>query len=266
MGQGSSKDAEFAASLERSKKLEAINKQTFKQEQQKIKLLLLGAGESGKSTIFKQMEILYGQSYPESERALMVSVVHSNILSNIRALVHACAKFTPLANPSLADEFAKVPESEDTVLDTTVGALVKKIWADSGAQQTWGVKSNFQIQDALSWYMKDIDRISATGYIPSVDDILHARVRTSGIVEKQYKIDKVEFAMYDVGGQRNERKKWIHLFDNVTAVIFVAAISEYDQCLYEDENMYRMDEALLLFDEVCSTFVLQKHKNLKKKN
>lgn len=40
--------------------------------------------------------------------------------------------------------------------------------------------------------------------------------------------------MFDVGGQRNERKKWIHCFDDVTAVIFVAAISEYDQVLYED--------------------------------
>ena len=35
--------------------------------------------------------------------------------------------------------------------------------------------------------------------------------------------------MFDVGGQRNERRKWIHCFDNVTAVIFVTAISEYDQ-------------------------------------
>jgi hypothetical protein len=58
--------------------------------------------------------------------------------------------------------------------------------------------------------------------------------------------------MYDVGGQRNERKKWIHCFDGVTAVIFVAAISEYDQFLYEDDQMYRMDEAVILFDEVCN--------------
>lgn len=40
---------------------------------------------------------------------------------------------------------------------------------------------------------------------------------------------QVEFRMVDVGGQRNERRKWIHAFEGVTAVIFVAAISEYDQ-------------------------------------
>ena len=48
------------------------------------------------------------------------------------------------------------------------------------------------------------------------------------------------FEMYDVGGQRNERKKWIHCFEGVTAVIFVAAISEYDQKLFEDASTNRM--------------------------
>ncbi|RYY87513.1 hypothetical protein EON63_03865 [archaeon] len=43
-----------------------------------------------------------------------------------------------------------------------------------------------------------------------------------------------------IGGQRNERKKWIHCFEGVTAVIFVAAISEYDQKLFEDASTNRM--------------------------
>lgn len=59
--------------------------------------------------------------------------------------------------------------------------------------------------------------------------------------------------MYDVGGQRNERKKWIHCFDEVTAVIFVAAISEYDQVLYEDNTQNRLVEAINLFEEICNS-------------
>jgi len=59
--------------------------------------------------------------------------------------------------------------------------------------------------------------------------------------------------MFDVGGQRNERKKWIHCFSDVTAVLFVAAMSEYDMILYEDEDTNRMDEALNLFDEICNS-------------
>lgn len=60
-------------------------------------------------------------------------------------------------------------------------------------------------------------------------------------------------SIFDVGGQRNERKKWIHCFDDVTAVIFVAAISEYDQVLYEESGQNRMYEALDLFDEICNS-------------
>jgi len=59
--------------------------------------------------------------------------------------------------------------------------------------------------------------------------------------------------MMDVGGQRSERKKWIHCFENVTAVIFVAAISEYDQTLYEDLKTNRLEEALTLFHEICNS-------------
>lgn len=42
--------------------------------------------------------------------------------------------------------------------------------------------------------------------------------------------------MIDVGGQRSERRKWIHCFENVTAVLFLVAISGYDQCLTEDNG------------------------------
>jgi len=66
-------------------------------------------------------------------------------------------------------------------------------------------------------------------------------------------VDGVSFRMYDVGGQRNERRKWIHCFDNVHAVMFVAAISEYDQMLFEDDRQNRMEEALSLFSEITNS-------------
>lgn len=62
----------------------------------------------------------------------------------------------------------------------------------------------------------------------------------AGIVVDKYRIDGTTFEMYDVGGQRNERKKWIHCFDNVTAVIYVAALSEYNQGMFEDANTNRL--------------------------
>jgi len=59
--------------------------------------------------------------------------------------------------------------------------------------------------------------------------------------------------MLDVGGQRSERRKWIHCFQNVTSVLFCVAMSEYDQVLREDPTQNRMIESLTLFDEICNS-------------
>ena len=56
--------------------------------------------------------------------------------------------------------------------------------------------------------------------------------------------------MVDVGGQRSERRKWIHCFENVTSIMFLVALSEYDQVLVESDN-----EVLLCLLKTLSTTV-----------
>lgn len=58
--------------------------------------------------------------------------------------------------------------------------------------------------------------------------------------------------MFDVGGQRSERKKWRNCFSNATAIIFMVAISEYDQVLLEDSTANRMRESLALFSSIIN--------------
>jgi len=70
--------------------------------------------------------------------------------------------------------------------------------------------------------------------------------------KEEYDINGKRFEIYDVGGQRSQRKKWLPLFDDVTAIIFVAALSEYDQKLQEDRRMNRMTEAMGLFGTIIS--------------
>jgi GTPase SAR1 family protein len=114
-------------------------------------------------------------------------------------------------------------------------------------------RTQFQLTDSAKYFFDKIKEVAADNYLPTQQDVLRSRVRTTGIVENEFEIDGNKFKMFDVGGQRNERKKWIHCFENVTAVLFVAAISEYDQVLYEDENTNRMNEALSLFEEICNS-------------
>jgi guanine nucleotide-binding protein G(i) subunit alpha len=65
---------------------------------------------------------------------------------------------------------------------------------------------------------------------------LRSRVKTTGITETTFAIRGYTYRLFDVGGQRSERKKWIHCFEDVTAIVFLAACSEYDQVLLEDES------------------------------
>ncbi|KAI1893177.1 hypothetical protein AGOR_G00141220 [Albula goreensis] len=58
--------------------------------------------------------------------------------------------------------------------------------------------------------------------------------------------------MFDVGGQRSERKKWIHCFEGVTCIIFCGALSAYDMVLVEDDEVNRMHESLHLFNSICN--------------
>jgi len=102
-------------------------------------------------------------------------------------------------------------------------------------------------------YFDSIERISKPDYIPNDQDVLRSRVKTTGITETTFIIGDLTYRMFDVGGQRSERKKWIHCFENVTTILFLVAISEYDQLLFEDDSVNRMQEALTLFDSICNS-------------
>ena len=62
------------------------------------------------------------------------------------------------------------------------------------------------------------------------------RPECDGVHGAHFRFKNLNFKLFDVGGQRSERKKWIHCFEDVTAIIFCVAMSEYDQVLHEDET------------------------------
>lgn len=86
-------------------------------------------------------------------------------------------------------------------------------------------------------YFEAIQRMSIRNYRPTDQDILRSRVKTTGITEASFPVQALTYKVFDVGGQRSERRKWIHCFENLTAVIFLVALSEYDQVLREDETV-----------------------------
>ena len=88
----------------------------------------------------------------------------------------------------------------------------------------------------LKSYYAHIDRLFSKDYIPNDQDVLRSRLRTTGITETLFELGQLNYHMFDVGGQRSERKKWVHCFEGVHCLMFVAALSGYDQCLVEDKT------------------------------
>uniref|UniRef100_A0A4W6DD05 Guanine nucleotide binding protein (G protein), alpha activating activity polypeptide O, a n=1 Tax=Lates calcarifer TaxID=8187 RepID=A0A4W6DD05_LATCA len=123
-------------------------------------------------------------------------------------------------------------------------SAMMRLWSDSGIQECFSRAREYQLNDSAQYYLDSLDRIGAADYQPTEQDILRTRVKTTGIVETHFTFKNLHFRLFDVGGQRSERKKWIHCFEDVTAIIFCVALSGYDQ--------NRMHESLKLFDSICN--------------
>ncbi|XP_019907785.3 guanine nucleotide-binding protein G(q) subunit alpha isoform X1 [Esox lucius] len=224
-----------------------------------VKLLLLGTGESGKSTFIKQMRLIHGAGYSEEEKQSFTKLVYQNIFTAMQSMIRAMQTLNiPYSEAQNEDYAIMLSEMEvDMVndLETSHVEAIRSLWRDRGVQECYQRRREYQLSDSTKYYLSDLNRIADPSYIPTQQDILRVRVPTTGIIEYPFDMDNVIFRMVDVGGQRSERRKWIHCFENVTSIIFLVALSEYDQVLAEcDEN--RMEESKALFKTIitCSWF------------
>ncbi|XP_069046494.1 guanine nucleotide-binding protein G(t) subunit alpha-2 [Lepisosteus oculatus] len=255
MGSGASaEDKELA---KRSKELEKKLQEDADKESKTVKLLLLGAGESGKSTIVKQMKIIHQDGYSEQECLEFRAIIYGNILQSIVAIIRAMSTLgIDYGEPSKAEDGQKLFNLADSIEEGTMPAelvtVIKKLWKDSGVQACFERAAEYQLNDSAAYYLNELDRITAPNYLPNEQDVLRSRVKTTGIIEEQFSFKDVHFRMFDVGGQRSERKKWIHCFEGVTCIIFCGALSAYDMVLVEDDEVNRMHESLHLFNSICN--------------
>jgi guanine nucleotide-binding protein G(i) subunit alpha len=141
------------------------------------------------------------------------------------------------------------------VYDERVGRAIAQLWrADDGVRAAHGarVRAGAPGADTAPYVLDKAAALGTRGYVPTVEDILRVRVRTAAVVEEEYWVDKALFHVADVGGQRTERRKWVHLFDGVSAVVFVASLADYDLVMEEDGVTNRLVDSLGLFAEVAN--------------
>ncbi|KAM8793219.1 guanine nucleotide-binding protein subunit alpha-14 [Eudromia elegans] len=221
-----------------------------------LKLLLLGTGESGKSTFIKQMRIIHGSGYTEEDRKGFTKLVYQNIFTAMQAMIRAMdtlkIKYTLEENEDNAQMIREVEVDKVTALERTQVEAIKKLWEDPGIQECYDRRREYQLSDSAKYYLIDIDRIAMPSFVPTQQDVLRVRVPTTGIIEYPFDLENIVFRMVDVGGQRSERRKWIHCFESVTSIIFLVALSEYDQVLAECDNENRMEESKALFKTIIT--------------
>ena len=137
--------------LRRSRQIDRQLAQERKNLRQEIKILLLGAGESGKSTFIKQMRILHGEDYTEQDKLEFRSTIYHNVLKGAKILVEARRRLQiPLENPeNEANGFAvsNYHRSESLTPEEFHQYVLplKALWADSGIQSTFRRSNEFQL-------------------------------------------------------------------------------------------------------------------------
>ncbi|KAG1079273.1 hypothetical protein G6F42_023851 [Rhizopus arrhizus] len=186
---------EDAKKTERSCQIDKqLEKEKIKQE---YKILLLGSGESGKSTILKQMKIINQNGYTKDELRSWRTIVYQNLIQSAQALVQAILAFDLKFDNGLNNEYAiviknyKFSGDSRAALDVSLIEAIESVWADATTKFCVVEKaSEFYLMDSAPYFFDDIKRIAKIGYIPNEKDVLRARLKTTGITEIKFAHEK----------------------------------------------------------------------------
>jgi len=239
--------AEQKSNKEIEKFLEA-EREKLKRE---ITLLLLGPGEAGKSTIAKQLKLIHDRTWSDAERLEYKELIIHNIVKSIGEVLEAMEQFGYQPEEDNLNIVKYLSEIE--TLNEKTASLFSKLLKDKAIEQTLNRSSEFLLKESAPYFFSEIERIADPNYIPTDSDILRSRKKTTAIIETFFEVDKITFKVIDVGGQRSQRKKWMHLFQDVNAVIFCASLSCYNLQLRESRDINAFDDCLDLFKEIVNT-------------
>jgi len=224
-----------------------------------MKILCLGVGGCGKTTFIKQMKIIHGVPWVPSELQNFTKVIRSNYINGLQDALEIAKKLgLTIEDEETAEQIcsyrARTADLSPEVIET-----LKKLYQEPAIQE---VMQNYTHQlpvTHFSYFWDNIDRVVQENYIPTDDDILRARIRTSGSNSSTIYLDKNFFEFIDVGGQKPERAKWEFVIseNKFAAVIYFVATDEYD--VMDDEKDFdrsKIDISRFIFNELVNSQVV----------
>eukprot|EP00063_Salmo_salar_P028042 XP_014002877.1 PREDICTED: guanine nucleotide-binding protein G(i) subunit alpha-1-like isoform X1 [Salmo salar] len=146
---------EDKAAMERSKMIDRNLREDRDKASREVKLLLLGAGESGKSTIVKQMKIIHEAGYSEEECKQYRVVVYSNTIQSIIAIIRAMGRLKiDFGDATRADDarqlFVLAGTTAEGVISSDLTGVIRRLWMDSGVQSCFLRSREYQLNDSAS--------------------------------------------------------------------------------------------------------------------
>ncbi|TFY69511.1 hypothetical protein EVG20_g3146 [Dentipellis fragilis] len=180
-------------------------------------------------------------------------------------------------------------EGKNACLDDATGIIascaedMKALWEDETVRALLEDKGVTLWQNA-GFFLDDIERIAVAGYVPTDSDVVRARLRTIGIQEHSitFEDDNVtieheeggrrkskdgtavwskytrDWVICDVGGCRTSRHAWLPYFTDLTAILFLAPVSCFDETLSEDPDVNRLEDSLTLWAAIIQSPLLKK--------
>lgn len=256
------------------------------------KILILGSGSVGKSTVFRAIKIIHNSRKPksnlENDFKETTHVIRQNCVQIIHTLLHKFETHYPEEASSIFEEYKneigivsrfstdcfyeyspptikqtnkkKEKQIDWTKLEPLASALTK-LWNAEFIQRIYGDRlfKKYYIPSTRDYFMDKVGFIMSKDYVVDKDEYLHHRCRTTGIVNYEIDIKKNKYTLifYDVGGERNERTKWIHVFDNVHTIFYVCDLSQFCTRMFEDESRLALLENLELFQQLVENKYLK---------
>ncbi|KAH8826297.1 guanine nucleotide binding protein, alpha subunit [Flagelloscypha sp. PMI_526] len=251
----------------RSAEVERLLDEEHRSTRREVTILILGGSGAGKSTLVKQMRIHYGGSYNLAERESFKSTILSNFVratvSVIAALHEMGLQLSP-ENELRAQTIVTMGDSSNIPCSykfDEVSAAMVWIFEEPVFKQAMSQISKFDLEDSAFYFLQSADRITSAGYLPTEEDILRCHEKTTSITETSIPIGRVVYKLCDAPSNstiRSKRNKWNSYLQMVTALIFVIALSDYDQKLEDDQSVNRLDEAMELFESISTSPLLNK--------
>jgi len=134
-----------------------------------------------------------------------------------------------------------------------LGFLLMRLWQLPDVKLVYEERDRlFQLNDGIGFLFDQLPRLCSSTYVPTSQDVLRVRIRTADYETCTYSHKNYFITIWDLGGQRSERRKWIPCVQGASAVLFVVSLSEYDQVLREDPNRPRLMETMLVFEEISA--------------